>query len=120
MRKSHEIEYEVRGSDLQYVEVILDPGETVISEPGAMMYMEKGVQMKTGLSDGSEKSKGFFGSIASLGKRYLSGENVFISSFTNNSTVPACKLFTEYLGAEHPSIKWAFAPFPKIIKVCSN
>src|SRR5690606_33697080 len=28
------------------------------------------------------------------------------SSFTNNSPHPACRLFTLYLGAEQPSMKW--------------
>jgi len=33
MAQSHEIEYRVGGDDLQFVEVWLDPHETVIGEP---------------------------------------------------------------------------------------
>jgi uncharacterized protein (AIM24 family) len=87
MRKSHDVEYEIKGSDLQFVEIILDPHETVISEPGAMMFMEQGVQMKASLGDGSEKHKGVLGTISGLGKRYFTGEKLFITAFTNNSNV---------------------------------
>ena len=41
---SHEIDYKVIGHDIQLVEVELDPGETVIAEAGAMMYMEDGIR----------------------------------------------------------------------------
>ena len=36
---SHELEYEILGHSAQSVEIILDPGETVIAEAGAMNYM---------------------------------------------------------------------------------
>lgn len=85
-RKSHEIEYEVKGADMQYVEVILDPGETVVSEPGAMMYMEQGIQMKASFGDGSEKHKGILGSLVGAGKRYFAGEKMFMAMFTNNAS----------------------------------
>ena len=32
--QSHEIDYEIKGHDVQLVEVELDPGETVIAEAG--------------------------------------------------------------------------------------
>src|SRR5687767_204244 len=32
--RSHEIDYHVYGSEMQYVEITLDPGETVIAEAG--------------------------------------------------------------------------------------
>ena len=32
MQKSHVVDYQVFGDDLQFVEVELDPGETVIAE----------------------------------------------------------------------------------------
>ena len=39
---SHEIDYEIFGDDLQFVEVELDPGETVIGEAGTMLAMSGG------------------------------------------------------------------------------
>ena len=41
--KSHELHYKIFGDDLQFVEIDLDPHETVIGEAGAMVYMEDGV-----------------------------------------------------------------------------
>ncbi|MYJ30337.1 MAG: AIM24 family protein, partial [Acidimicrobiaceae bacterium] len=36
--RSHEIDYQIYGDDLQFVEIELDPGEIVVAEAGAMMY----------------------------------------------------------------------------------
>jgi uncharacterized protein (AIM24 family) len=37
---AHEIDYTIYGEEMQFVEVELDPGESVIAEAGGMMYME--------------------------------------------------------------------------------
>jgi uncharacterized protein (AIM24 family) len=41
--RSHDIDYKIIGNDIQFVEIELDPGETVIAEAGAMVYMEEGI-----------------------------------------------------------------------------
>ena len=46
-RTSHEVDYRIEGDDLQFVEVELDPGETVIGEAGAMVYLEDGISFET-------------------------------------------------------------------------
>jgi uncharacterized protein (TIGR00266 family) len=81
--RSHEVEYEVYGDDLQFVEVALDPGETVIAEAGAMMYVEDGVDFETVMGDGSEPDAGLFGKLKSAGKRAITGESIFMTHFTN-------------------------------------
>ncbi len=81
--RSHEVEYEVLGDDLQFVEVVLDPGETVIAEAGAMMYVEDGVDFDTVMGDGSEPDAGLFGKLKSAGKRVITGESLFMTHFTN-------------------------------------
>ena len=35
----HDVDYAVRGDDLQFVEIGLDTGETVVAEAGAMMFL---------------------------------------------------------------------------------
>lgn len=50
---SHQLEYEILGASAQSVEIILDPGETVIAEAGAMNYMTDGVRFETRMGDGS-------------------------------------------------------------------
>ena len=54
MPAMHEIEYEIHGSEMQFVEIILDPMEAVVAEAGGMMYMEDGVEMETIFGDGSQ------------------------------------------------------------------
>ena len=44
---SHEIDYAIHGESIQIVEIELDPGETVIAEAGAMLFMEEGIQFDT-------------------------------------------------------------------------
>ena len=58
--RSHEIDYHIIGGDIQVVEVELDPGETVIAEAGAMLYMDQDVEYKTKMGDGSDPNQGFF------------------------------------------------------------
>ena len=79
----HEVDYEVIGSDLQMVEVELDPNETVIAEAGSMNYFEDGINFETKMGDGSEPEKGFFGKVLGAGKRLLTGESIFMTHFTN-------------------------------------
>ncbi len=81
--RSHEIDYQILGSDLQMVEVELDPGETVIAEAGAMCYMENGIEFEAKMGDGSDANSGFFGKVLSAGKRMLAGESLFMTHFTN-------------------------------------
>lgn len=79
----HEVDYEIKGNDMQLVEVELDPGETVVAEAGAMMYMDDGIQFDTRMGDGSEADQSLLSSIFSAGKRVISGESLFTTHFTN-------------------------------------
>lgn len=81
--KSHEIDYKIIGEDIQLVEVELDPGETVIAEAGAMVYMEDGIRFETRMGDGSEPNQGFMSKLLSAGSRVLTGESIFMTHFTN-------------------------------------
>ena len=80
--RSHEIDYHVYGSEMQYVEITLDPGETVIAEAGGMMYMTPGIQMETVFGDPSQEKQGFMGKLMTAGKRVLTGESLFMTTFT--------------------------------------
>lgn len=81
--KSHEVDYEIFGDDMQIVEVELDPSETVIAEAGAMNYMEDGIGFETKMGDGSKPSGGVMDSLLNVGKRVLTGESIFMTHFTN-------------------------------------
>ncbi|HEY2893520.1 MAG TPA: AIM24 family protein, partial [Pirellulales bacterium] len=84
-RRSDEIDYEVFGSEMQYVEVTLDPGEMVLAEAGAMMYMTDGIQMDTVFGDPSAPRGGFWSKVAAAGKRVMTGESMFMTTFTNGA-----------------------------------
>lgn len=85
---NHEIDYTLYGDDMQYVEVELDPNETVVAEAGSLMMMDDSIQMETIFGDGSSKgsSGGFMGKILEAGKRKLTGESLFMTTFTNTGT----------------------------------
>ena len=78
-----EIDYEVFGDDMQFCEVTLDPGEQVIAEAGAMLYMTAAIGMDTVFGDPSASQQGFWDKITSAGKRALTGESIFMTTFTN-------------------------------------
>ncbi|MFB9862957.1 TIGR00266 family protein [Rufibacter immobilis] len=80
---SHEVDYRIYGSDIQVLEVELDPQETVIAEAGAMVFMEDGIQFETKMGDGSNPSSGFFGKLMQMGSRAITGESLFMTHFTH-------------------------------------
>ncbi|MBS05311.1 MAG: TIGR00266 family protein [Gammaproteobacteria bacterium] len=81
--RSHEVDYEILGHDIQMVEITLDPDEAVIAEAGAMTYMEDGISFETRMGDGSDPDQGMFGKLFSAGKRLVTGESLFMTHFTN-------------------------------------
>jgi len=80
---THEIDYKIYGDDMQFVEIELDPQETVMAEPGAMMMMNDAIEMNTIFGDGSKQEDSILGKLFSAGKRVLTGENMFMTAFTN-------------------------------------
>lgn len=88
MGKAHEIDFNLYGDDMQFVEIELDEGESVLAEAGAMMYMDEKIGMETIFGDGSSKShgKGLMGKLMGAGKRVITGEGLFVTVFTNNSS----------------------------------
>jgi len=83
---AHEIDYEIHGGEMQFVEVTLDPGEACVAEAGAFFYMDPGIQMETIFGDGaSSQGGGLMGKLLSAGKRVLTGESLFMTVFTNGA-----------------------------------
>ena len=81
----HEIDFEIHGKEMQFVEITLDPGEACIAEAGAFMYMDPGIEMETIFGDASAESdsSGFMGKLVGAGKRVLTGESMFMTLFGN-------------------------------------
>lgn len=80
---NHEIDYRLQGEEMQCVEIELDPQEAVIAEPGSFMMMSDGIQMQTLFGDG--KQTGLMDKLFTAGKRLLTGENLFLTVYTNIS-----------------------------------
>ncbi len=94
MQRAHEVEFKIHGEDLQFIEIMLDPNETIIAEAGAMMYMDNLIQMDTVFGDGSGKEGSDMKSkLFSAGKRMLTGESLFMTSFTNKAPERRCVAF---------------------------
>ena len=79
---SDEIDYQLIGDDLQAVIITLDPGEMVIAEAGAMMYMQDGIVMNTTL-DPNAQGGGLLNKLFQGAKRSLSGDTFFVTTFAN-------------------------------------
>jgi uncharacterized protein (TIGR00266 family) len=77
------IDYKIYGSEMQFVEIELDPEEAAIGEAGSLMYMEDGIDMDTIFGDGSAQQSGFLGKLMGAGKRLLTGESLFTTVYTN-------------------------------------
>jgi uncharacterized protein (TIGR00266 family) len=81
--KAHEVDYKIFGDDLQFVEIELDPGETVIAEAGMMIYMDNDIGFETKMGDGSKPQAGFLDKLVGAGKRVITGESLFMTHFTS-------------------------------------
>ena len=79
-----EIDYKLIGDDMQAVIVTLDPGETVVAEAGAMMYMQDGIVMNTTL-DPNQQGGGLLGKLVQGAKRAISGDSFFVTTYTNGA-----------------------------------
>src|SRR5499427_10916207 len=86
-RRAHEIDFKIVGSEMQFVEVELDPGESAVAEAGAMMYMTSGITLETVFGDGSQQQRsGVMGALLGAGKRLVTGESIFMTVFTNQGS----------------------------------
>jgi uncharacterized protein (TIGR00266 family) len=83
---SHEIDYKILGDDIQFVEIELDPNETVIAEAGAMVYMDQGITYDVKMGDGSTPNQSLSGKLLQAGSRLLTGESLFLTHFTNRGS----------------------------------
>ncbi len=77
------VDFEIKGAEMQFVEVELDPGEAAIGEAGSMMFMDTDIDMDTVFGDGSRQQGGLFGKLLGAGKRLITGESLFTTVYTN-------------------------------------
>ncbi len=79
-----DIDFEIKGAEMQFVEIELDPGESAVAEAGSMMFKDPDIEMTTVFGDGSNQEGGFFDKLVGAGKRLITGETLFTTVFTHN------------------------------------
>jgi uncharacterized protein (AIM24 family) len=79
-----DIDYRIIGNDLQFVEIELDPGESVVAEPGAMIWKDFDIDVSTTLGDGTDKDADIIRKLIGAGTRAFNGESLFTVTYTNN------------------------------------
>jgi uncharacterized protein (TIGR00266 family) len=79
-----DLTYTIHGESMQFVDVALDPGETVVAEAGMMMYLTDGVDFTTRFGDGSDT--GVMGKLWGAAKRVVTSESLFLTHFTNEGS----------------------------------
>src|SRR5690606_1557571 len=82
---AHEIDYQIYGEEMQYVEIELDPQAAVVAESGSYMMMEDGLSMDTIFGDGSNQDSGVIGKLFSAGKRMMTRESLFMKGYLNTT-----------------------------------
>ena len=82
-----ELSYQIHGTDLQYVEVLMAPNTAFIGEQGAMMYMDENIDVTSVLGDGSASKFGAIGRFIKAIKRSFTGESLFSSRYQNNAKI---------------------------------
>ena len=79
-----DIDFEIKGQELQFLEIELDPGESAVAEAGALVWKDASVEMTTVFGDGSGGAEGgFMGKLLGAGKRLVTGESLFTTVFTH-------------------------------------
>jgi uncharacterized protein (TIGR00266 family) len=81
-----DIDFDIKGQELQFVEIELDPGESAIAEAGAMVWKDAAIGMATIFGDGSGGDEGLAGKLLGAGKRLITGESLFMTAFTHNGS----------------------------------
>jgi len=92
------VDYEIKGAEMQFVEIELDPGEAAIGEAGSLFFMDAAIGMDAVFGDGRQQQGGFFGKLLGAGKRLITGESLFTTIYTNGGSSKARVAF----GAPYP------------------
>ncbi|WP_333571150.1 TIGR00266 family protein [Sphingomonas sp.] len=81
-----DIDFEIKGQELQFVEIELDPGESAVAEAGAMVWKDAPIVMQTVFGDGSNAAGGIMDKLLGAGKRLVTGEGLFTTVFTHQGS----------------------------------
>ena len=101
-----DIDFEIKGQELQFVEIELDPGESAVAEAGSFVWKDASIEMTTVFGDGSgAQTGGFMGALLGAGKRLVTGESLFTTVFTHQGAgkaTPKSEILNTYWQVERP------------------
>ncbi|NTW72736.1 MAG: TIGR00266 family protein [Eubacteriaceae bacterium] len=82
------LKYEIHGDDMQFIRFLLNQGESLIAEAGALLFMDSTLEMDTVFGDasGSNQGGGLMGKLMGAGKRAIMGESLFMTLFTQKNS----------------------------------
>lgn len=82
-----DVDFAIRGNDLQFVEIELDPGESAVAEAAAFVWKDAAITMETVFGDGSHgDGGGFMDKLLGAGKRLVTGASLFTTVFTHHGS----------------------------------
>lgn len=88
----NDIDFQIGGGDMQFVEIELDPGEAVVAEPGAMIWKDSAIAFDTTLGDGSDDRAGIGSKLISAGRNLIAGESLFVAEFRHEGKIGKARL----------------------------
>ncbi|HKR25133.1 MAG TPA: AIM24 family protein [Allosphingosinicella sp.] len=77
----NDIDFVISDGSMQYVEIALDPGESVVAEPGALIWKDRAIVFDMILGDGSKADAGLGRRLASAAANVMAGEAMFLAEF---------------------------------------
>ena len=86
------MEYEIRGTTMQTVDVWLEPGESVYTESGGMAWMSANMEMHTSTKGGMLKGLG----------RVIAGESFFLTTYSSPQEKGLVTFASEFPGTILP------------------
>lgn len=94
-----EIDFTIKGHDVQYVEIELDPGEAVIAENGAMIWKDSDIDLAMVAGDNADENAGLLGKAGAAVRAGVAGESLAMSQFRHNGSGRKARLA---LGGQTP------------------
>jgi uncharacterized protein (AIM24 family) len=89
---ANDVDFAISEGDMQYAEIELDPGESVVAEPGALIWKDSAIVFDMILGDGSKPDAGIGSKLASAAANVMAGENMFLAEFKHAGSQGKAKL----------------------------